>query len=79
MISGAVTMPENIVRPRKRPKRASAIPAMAPRIVAKVAEKSAISRDSRKAETICRLENSASYQRKEKPPQTVTRREELKE
>ncbi len=79
MMSGAVTMPENSVRPRNLLKRASAMPAMVPRMVAMVAEIRAISRESRKAEPICWFENSDTYQRVEKPPHTVARREALKE
>ena len=42
MTSGAVTRPEKAARPRKRRKRASAMPAMVPRIVANVALTKAI-------------------------------------
>ncbi len=46
---GAVTMPVNRTRPRKRVKRASAMPAIVPRMVAMVAEIRAIWTDSSRA------------------------------
>ena len=48
MTSGAETRPENSVRPRNRVKRASAMPAMVPRMVAMVALTSAISSDEQR-------------------------------
>ncbi len=79
MISGPVTRPENSSRPRNRRNRASAMPAMVPRIVAMVAETSAIFSERISAAQTCLLLNSETYQRVENPPQTVARREPLKE
>ena len=79
MISGAVTKPEKIVLPRNRPKRASAIPAMVPRMVAIVALTSAISSDRIAALMTCRLSNSFQYHSVENPPQTVESRDLLNE
>ena len=45
MISGAVTSPENSTRPRNRRNRARAMPAIVPKIVAKVADSRAICSD----------------------------------
>ena len=77
--SGAVARPVRSGRPRKRPKRASARPASVPRIVAPVAFIAAILKDSQAASRICSLRNSSPYHFVEKPPQTVTSRDSLKE
>ena len=79
MTSGAVTKPEKAVRPRKRRKRASAMPAMVPRMVAKVALTSAMRSESRAASMTWSFWNSLTYHWVEKPPQTVARRDLLKE
>ena len=79
MTRGAVTRPENSTRPRNRLKRASAIPAIVPRIVAKVADRSAIFSDRIAALMICVLLKSETYHLVEKPPQTVASRDALNE
>ena len=79
MTSGAVTKPEKAVRPRKRRKRARAMPAMVPRMVAKVALTKAIRRERRAASMTWSFWNSRTYHCVEKPPQTVARRDLLKE
>ena len=76
---GAVTMPENRSRPRNLGNRASASPAIVPRMVATVAEISAICTDRISAAPTCRLENNDTYHLVENPPQTVASREPLKE
>ena len=79
MTSGAVIIPENTVRPRKRPKRHSARPAIAPRTVAKVADVTAMRRLKNAASSTCSLRSNSPYHRVEKPPQTVASRESLNE
>ena len=61
MTSGAVVMPASSMRPRKRPKRASAMPASVPSTTAAVADMSAIRIDSQAAPRICSLCTSAAY------------------
>src|ERR1700716_2213602 len=58
---GAVVIPDNKVRPRKGPNRASATPASVPRMTAPVAETSAIRIDSQAAPTICPFDNNSPY------------------
>ncbi len=77
--SGAVASPVSSGRPRKRPKRVSARPASVPSTVAPVAFIAAILNDSQAAPRICWLRNSSPYHFVENPPQTVTRRDSLKE
>jgi hypothetical protein len=77
--SGAVTMPASSSRPRNRPSRARAMPAMVPSAVATVAETAAICRLRSAASTTCRLPHSATYHLVEKPPQTVASRDALNE
>ena len=79
IISGAVTSPENSTRPRNLRNRASAMPAMVPRIVANVADSRAIFNDNHAAFIICGLSQRATYHFVENPPQTVARRDALKE
>ena len=79
MTIGDVIMPENSVRPRKRPNRASARPAIVPSIVASVADVTAMRRLSQVASSTCSFCSNAAYQRVENPPQTVEMRELLKE
>ena len=79
MMRGAVTRPENSVRPRKARKRTRAIPANVPSMVARVEETRAIFRLNIRAAITCLLWNRASYHLVENPPQTVTRREPLNE
>ncbi len=79
MTSGAVVMPDSIVRPRNLPKRASASPASVPRMTAPVALVAAIFTDSQAASRIWRLSNNRPYHWVEKPPHTVTSRDLLNE
>ena len=79
MISGAVTRPDITRRPRNLVKRASAMPAMVPRMVATQADTKAISSDRMSASITCLLENSETYHLVEKPPQTLASRDSLKE
>src|SRR5690606_2606135 len=66
-------------RPGKRPKRDSAMPLAVPRNTAAVAAVAEITRLRPSASRICWLSSSAPYQRSEKPPHTVARREALNE
>ena len=77
--SGAVVIPDNSVRPLKRPKRASTRPASVPRITAPVALRLAILMLNFAALSICCSWNSSTYHLVEKPAHTVTSFEELKE
>src|SRR5690606_26693174 len=79
MTSGAKTIPENRKRPRKRGYRVSARAAIVPRTVATVAEMTAMRNVTQAASISCWLENNDTYQRVEKPPQTVTSLEALNE
>ena len=79
MTSGAETSPENKVRPRNRENRAIAMPAMVPRMVAKVALMTAISSDSIAASRIWLFLKSLPYHCVENPPHTVASRDLLKE
>lgn len=78
MIKGAVTSPVNSIRPRNLPNRASVMPVIVPRMVAMVAETSAIFSDSINASITCRFDISETYHLVENPPQTVASREALK-
>ncbi len=77
--SGMYISAENAKRPRKRPIRVSATAASVPRIVAAVAETSAMRRLVHAASSTALLLSNSRYQRVEKPPQTATERELLKE
>jgi hypothetical protein len=55
------------------------MPAMVPSTVATEAEMTAILSESTMASITCRFVSSETYQRVENPPQTVARREALKE
>ncbi len=77
--SGADTRPEKKVRPGNRTKRASAMPAMVPRMVAMVALTAAISRDRTAASMIWLLANSLPYHSVEKPPHNIASRDLLNE
>ena len=79
MMRGADIMPDNSVRPRNRPMRASASPARVPNSVATVADTMAMRSDNSAAVITSPLWNSLGYHSSEKPPQRVARREELKE
>src|SRR5436190_19018158 len=79
MMSGADTSPEKSVRPRNLENRARAMPAMVPRIVAKVALITAISSDRVAALMIWAFLKSLKYHSTEKPPQTVANLDLLKE
>jgi hypothetical protein len=79
MTNGAETRPENMVRPRKRVKRASAKPAMVPRMVAKVALTAAMRRLKEAASMIWVFSKSLKYHSVEKPPQRVASRDLLNE
>ncbi len=77
--SGAELISDSRPRPGKRPKRASAKPAAVPMTTARVALPEAIRKLRQAAERICSLLNRRAYHSVEKPPQTVTRRDLLKE
>ncbi len=79
MTSGAETMPENRVRPRKRRKRTSATAASVPSTSAMLALMAAICRLSQAAPSSCGSLNRAPYHLVEKPDQTVTRLDSLNE
>ena len=79
MTSGAVTMPDSRILPRRRTSRCSASATMAPSAVAKVALRKAILRLSSAASSSFSSSSRLAYQRSEKPPQSVTSRESLKE
>ena len=72
-------MPENTVRPRKRPARTSATAASVPSTVAAVADSAAMRRLVHAASSMARSCHSATYQRVDQPPHTVTSREALNE
>jgi adenylate kinase family enzyme len=72
-------MPVNTKRPRNRPNRASAMPAIVPRTTAMVAVIAAMRTDNQAARSICVSANSSPYQRADQPPQTVTKRLSLNE
>jgi stage V sporulation protein SpoVS len=76
---GAVTRPENKVRPRNLVNRAKAMPAIVPKIVAMVEDNSAISSDSHRALPTCAFDKSVAYHFVENPPQTVASRDPLNE
>jgi hypothetical protein len=77
MMSGAEIMPENKVRPLKRPSRASVRPASVPRSVAKLAETTAICRDRSVPLITWSFASSLPYHWVENPPQTVASLDEL--
>ena len=77
--SGAVTRPENMVRPRKRLIRVMTNAARVPRQTAAQAVKKAISRLRLTAFISWVLSSRPTYQCTDQPPHTVTRREALKE
>ena len=79
MIRGAVTKPEKSVRPRNLLKRARAMPAMVPRMVAIVALTRAMERESLAASMIWSFSKSLPYHWVENPPQTETKRDLLNE
>ena len=76
---GAVTRPVNSVRPAKRPCRASASADTVPRPVASTADSAATRSDTQAAASNGASASSTPYHRVEKPPQTVTSAEALKE
>ena len=67
------------MRPRKRPPRTSATAASVPSTVAAVADRNAIRRLVQAASSMALSLSSATYQRVDQPPQTVTSREALNE
>jgi len=77
--SGAATMPAKSMRVRNRVKRTSVSAASVPRITDRVAVIAATRTDSQRAARMRSFCRSSTYHRVEKPPQTVTRRESLKE
>ena len=82
MTIGAVVIPASSMRPRKAPRRASAIPASVPSTTAALAEISAMRIDSQAARRICSLLISATYHLRVGEcagSHTVTRRELLNE
>jgi hypothetical protein len=79
MIRGAETSPENSVRPPKRRKRASAMPAIVPRMVARVALIRAILSERRAAAMTWSFEKRRQYHSVENPPHTVASRDLLNE
>ena len=79
MTRGAVTMPVNRVRPRKRRNRASTNPAIVPRAMATVAFRVAIRRLIHAAWRIWSFSSRAPYHWVENPAQTVTSLDLLKE
>ena len=79
MTRGAEIKPLNSVRPLKLPKRTSASPARVPRMVAKQALTAAIFRLSDTASQTSSLSNKTPYHLVEKPPQTGTILDLLKE
>src|SRR2546429_1211045 len=82
MTIGAVVIPASSMRPRKAPRRASAIPANVPSTTAALAEISAMRIDSQAARRICWLLISATYHLRVGEcavSHTVTRRELLNE
>ena len=72
-------MPVSRSRPGKRAKRTRATAASVPRITATVEALTATSSDSSAASSSWRLCHSWPYQVVEKPPQTLTSGEALKE
>src|SRR6202521_1732559 len=82
MTIGAAVIPASSMRPRKAPRRASAIPASVPSTTAALAEISAMRIDSQAARRICSLLSSATYHLRVgecAASHTVTRRELLNE
>ena len=79
MMSGAEIMPENRVRPLNRPSRASVSPASVPRMVANVADTTAMRSDRSAASITWSFCRSFPYHSVEKPPHTVASREALNE
>ena len=67
------------MRPGKRPARTSTTAASVPSTVAAVAERNAMRRLVQAASSMAPSFNSATYQRVDQPPQTVTSREALNE
>ena len=79
MTSGAVIMAPNRVLPRKRRNLTSSIAAMVPMATADQAVWKATRRLIHTASISCRSANSSPYHFSEKPLQTVTSRDSLKE
>ncbi len=79
MTSGAVTSPENRVRPLKRLMRVMTKAARVPSATAAVAVKKAICRLRLTAFISWVLSSRPTYQCTDQPPQTVTSREALNE
>jgi hypothetical protein len=79
MTSGVEISPDSKVRPRNRPNRTSAMPAIVPRMVAALALISASRRLSHAASRIWVFSNSLAYHTVENPPHTVTSRDLLNE
>ncbi|MCY1536170.1 hypothetical protein D9M68_716130 [compost metagenome] len=77
--SGAVTMPPNSVRPRKRGMRVSTKAARVPRATAAIAVYKAISRERPTEFISWVLSRRPTYHFTDQPPQTVTSLEALKE
>ena len=79
MTSGAKSMPAISMRPRKRPNLCRAKAAIVPSRVDRTADTKATRRLTMALAMSASLARSEPYQRVEKPPQTVTNREALKE
>ncbi len=77
--SGVVVSTDSVVRPRKRPSRVRPRAAAVPITTASVADRKATIRLFFSADSSASFCSSAPYQRVEKPPQTVTSFEALKE
>ena len=77
--SGTYIIAEKAKRPRKRPIRVSATAASVPRMVAAVADTSAMRRLTQAASSTALSLNNSRYQRSDQPPQTATERELLNE
>jgi hypothetical protein len=78
MTSGASTMPENSVRPKKRGTRARVSPAITPSTVATVEADTATPAEIRAASIRPWFCHNEAYHLVEKPPQTVTSLDSLK-
>src|SRR3569623_1001694 len=77
--NGAYSMPENSVRPRKKPPRDRPIAASVPSNVAALADTTPTRRRIQAADSIALSLSSSRYHFKDQPPHTVTRREALNE
>jgi hypothetical protein len=72
-------MPENSMRPRKRPNRTNAMAASVPSTVAAVADSNAMRSVTQADSSMARSLSSSTYHRVDQPPHTVTSREPLNE